>query len=252
MSRTVFVADLHLSEHSPALNTLFERCLEAWQGDIDALYVLGDFFDAWVGDDDDSDFIRRIKSRLATFTRHTPVYFLHGNRDFLLGTRFATETGIQLLPEALRITLYSRDYVLVHGDSLCTDDTAYQAFRLQSHHPAWQQAVLAKPLAERRQLAGHIRHISEQRKSAEGKGEISDATEQGIQTLMQAYAAAPMPALIHGHTHRPAVHEHILAANGQAFTRHVLPDWYGTAGGYACVDACGVQHRRIDLQHAIT
>lgn len=248
MKRSVFVADLHLSEHSPALNTLFERCLDAWQGQIDALYVLGDFFDAWVGDDDDGDFIRGIKTRLSAFTAHTPVYFLHGNRDFLLGTRFADETGIRLLPESVCVDLYGRRYVLAHGDSLCTDDTAYQAFRLQSHNPQWQQAVLAKPLAERRLMAGHIRQISEQRKSAEGKSEMSDATENGIQTLMQPYAADPMPTLIHGHTHRPAVHRHTCTANGLPFVRHVLQDWYGEDGGYLSVDAQGVHPHRISTR----
>ncbi|MCP2041701.1 UDP-2,3-diacylglucosamine hydrolase [Neisseria sp. HSC-16F19] len=247
MSRTVFVADLHLSEESVALNRLFERCLDTWQGQIDALYVLGDFFDAWVGDDDDSEFIRRIKTRLAEFTRHTPVYFLHGNRDFLLGAQFAQETGIRLLPETVAVELYGRRYVLAHGDSLCTDDTAYQAFRLQSHNPLWQQAVLAKPLAERRLLAGQIRHISEQRKTAEGKSEMSDATEDGVQALMQHHAADPMPTLIHGHTHRPAVHEHICQTNGLPFARHVLQDWYGEAGGYVSVDADGVHSHPLAL-----
>ena len=235
MSQTVLIADLHLSEHTPALNTLFEGCLKQWQGQIDALYILGDFFDAWVGDDDDSDFIRHIKTILADFARHTPLYLMHGNRDFLLGADFAAATGATLLPERSQITLYGQSYVLVHGDELCTDDLAYQQFRLQSRHPQWQAAMLAKPLAERRLLARQIRQMSESRKSAEGKSEIADATEAGVLALMQPYSATPMPTLIHGHTHRPAVHQHQL--NGQQFTRHVLQDWHGHSGGYLTIDA---------------
>lgn len=235
MSQTVLIADLHLSEHTPQLNALFAGCLKQWQGQIDALYILGDFFDAWVGDDDDSEFIRHIKALLADFTRQTPIYFMRGNRDFLLGDAFAAATGIHMLPEHLLLHLYGRDYVLAHGDELCTDDLAYQQFRLQSRHPQWQAAVLAKPLAERRLLAGQIRQISESRKSAEGKSEMADATEAGVQILMQQYAANPMPTLIHGHTHRPAVHQHSI--NGHTFSRHVLQDWHGETGGYTTVDA---------------
>lgn len=246
MSQTVFIADLHLSEQTPSLNALFERCLRQWQGRIDALYVLGDFFDAWVGDDDDSAFIRHIKALLREFTRDTPLYLQHGNRDFLLGEAFAVTTGVCLLPEQVQIDLYGQTCVLVHGDELCTDDLAYQQFRLQSRNPQWQQAVLGKPLAERRLLAAQIRQMSETRKDAEGKSEISDATAAGIDALMRPFHASPMPVLIHGHTHRPATHRH-EAAGGQPFTRHVLQDWYGNCGGYLLVDRThGISTHRLD------
>ncbi len=236
MSQTIMMADLHLSEHTPDLNTLFAGCLKQWRGRIDALYLLGDVFDAWVGDDDDSDFIRHIKSLLAEFTRHTPVYFVHGNRDFLIGADFARDTGITLLPASSLVRLYGHDYVLAHGDELCTDDLPYQQFRQQSRHPQWQATVLAKPLAERRLLAGQIRQMSETRKNDIGKAEISDATEAGIQALMADYAAKPMPTLIHGHTHRPAQHQH-HTAEGLPFIRYVLPDWYAGHGGYLLIDS---------------
>lgn len=241
MSQTLLIADLHLSEHTPSLNELFSRQLNQWQGNIDALYILGDFFDAWVGDDDDSSFIRQIKAQLHTFTRHTPIYFIHGNRDFLLGNTFAQQTGISLLDEVVPVSLYGRHYVLVHGDELCTDDIAYQQFRQQTRQRAWQQMILSKPLAERRMLAGQIRQMSEQRKTDEGKSEVSDATEAGIQALMQRFDDTPAPTLIHGHTHRPAIHIH--RRNGQIFERHVLQDWYNLSGGAMVIDdQKGISH----------
>ncbi|MDO5639425.1 MAG: UDP-2,3-diacylglucosamine diphosphatase [Neisseria sp.] len=238
-TQTIFISDLHLSADVPELNALFFRSLQEWQGKIDALYILGDFFDVWVGDDDDSPFIQSVVAALADFSRHTPVFVQHGNRDFLLGKAFAEKSGITLLPEQYVAELYGKSYLLVHGDELCSDDVAYQQFRAQSRNPMWQAAVLAKPLAERRMLAGQIRMMSETKKSAEGKSEISDATETGVQALLQKYAGKDIAALIHGHTHRPAVHEH--AFDGKAIKRYVLQDWEGSRGGYLSVDANGIQ-----------
>lgn len=242
---TLFIADLHLSEQTPELNQLFARCLNQWQGQIDALYILGDFFDVWIGDDDDSPFIRSIKQQLHAFSQRTPIYFVHGNRDFLLGNTFAAESGMQLLNAPLKLTLYGHDYVVAHGDELCTDDLAYQQFRAQSRNPMWQAAVLAKPLSERRLLAGQIRQMSETRKTAEGKSEISDATENGVQYMMAAFSGNPMPTLIHGHTHRPAMHQHQF--NNHPFKRYVLQDWHGQHGGYLAVDGEGVHIHELSL-----
>ncbi len=238
-SQTIFISDLHLSEHTPALNELFFQCLGEWQGKIDSLFILGDFFDVWVGDDDSSVFADSIIAALKAFSAHTPVYLLHGNRDFLLGSKFAEASGITLLPEQYVAELYGSPYLLVHGDELCTDDLPYQQFRLQSRNPMWQAAVLMKPLAERKMLAGQIRQMSEVKKTAEGKSEMSDATEAGIQALLQQYAAAHtvLPVLIHGHTHRPGIHEHQV--NGQTIKRYVLQDWYGESGGYLSLDNLG-------------
>ncbi|PIT18588.1 UDP-2,3-diacylglucosamine diphosphatase [Snodgrassella alvi] len=245
MNTTIFISDLHLSEQTPPLNELFHRCLQQWQGNIDALYILGDFFDVWIGDDDDNDFIRHIKNELKAFTASTPVYFIHGNRDFLLGEKFATESGIKLLTAPERINLYGHDYIIMHGDELCTDDVAYQQFRAQSRNPLWQMAVLSKPIAERRLLAGQIRQMSETRKNNEGKSEISDVTESAIHTLMTSHAQAALPTLIHGHTHRPAVHESQL--NNQSFKRYVIQDWAENYGGYLAVDAEGVHVHELKL-----
>lgn len=243
MNQTVFIADLHLSAEHPELNELFLHHLRRWQGKTDALYILGDFFDAWIGDDDDAPFAVRIAEHLAEFTRHTPAYFVHGNRDFLLGADFARRSGIQLLPEHSLITLYGRPYVIAHGDELCTADLPYMQFRAQSRHPAWQAAVLGKPLAERRLLASQIRQMSELGKAENGKSEMSDATPEGIAALMQHYPAAD---LIHGHTHRPAVHNHTLP-DGRSFTRYVLQDWYGSEGGCLLVSPSGVRAETLRL-----
>lgn len=236
-TQTIFISDLHLSADVPELNVLFFRMLQQWQGKVDALYILGDFFDVWVGDDDDSPFIQSVVDALAVFAQHTPVFLLHGNRDFLLGKAFAEKSGITLLPEQYVAKLYGRSYLLAHGDELCTDDVAYQQFRLQSRNPMWQAAVLMKPLAERRMLAGQIRMMSETKKNIEGKSEISDVTEAGVQALLQRYADHEIAALIHGHTHRPAVHEHLF--EGKMLKRYVLQDWEGGKGGYLSVAANG-------------
>lgn len=242
---TIFISDLHLSEQTPPLNQLFERCLQQWQGNIDALYILGDFFDVWIGDDDDSDFIRHIKSQLKSFTSITPIYFIHGNRDFLIGEKFAAESGIQLLTSPQQIKLYNHDYIIMHGDELCTDDLAYQQFRAQSRNPLWQMAVLSKSIEERRLLAGQIRQMSETRKNNEGKSEISDVTERAINELMSNHIQPTLPTLIHGHTHRPAVHESQL--NNQPFKRYVIQDWADDYGGFLAVDADGVHVHELKL-----
>ena len=238
-SQTIFISDLHLSEQETQLNKLFFQSLDEWEGRIDALYILGDFFDAWVGDDDSSPFIDSIYTALKSFTEKTPVYLLHGNRDFLLGEQFEKASGVTLLPEQYVAELYGQAYLFVHGDELCTDDLPYQQFRLQARHPVWQAGVLAKTLAERKMMAEQIRQMSEVSKTAEGKSQMSDATEEGIQALLQQYFAhhSQTPILIHGHTHRPDVHEHLV--NGQTIKRYVLQDWYGNEGGYLSLNSQG-------------
>lgn len=243
MPQTIFIADLHLSEHAPALTELFLRQLHQWQGKADALYILGDLFDAWVGDDDRNPFTDRIAAELHAFAQHTPIYFIHGNRDFLLGQDFARRSGLTLLPEQHSLNLYGRPYLLTHGDELCTADLPYMQFRAQSRQPQWQAAILAKPLAERRLLAQQIRQMSERGKAENGKSAVSDATEEAVFTLMAAHPGAD---LIHGHTHRPAAHHH-TQPGGQSFTRFVLQDWYGKAGGCLIVSPEGVSEQHFGL-----
>ena len=235
MNQTIMIADLHLAADTPALNALFTQKLQDWAGKIDALYILGDLFDAWIGDDDDSPFIQGQLQLLRDFSQSTPLFVMRGNRDFLFGIAFAQATGATLLEEPHALTLYGHAYVLCHGDSLCTDDLAYQQFRLQARNPQWQAMILSKPLAERRVLAAQIRQMSEGSKAENGKSAISDATEAGVQALMSAHPGAD---LIHGHTHRPATHQHEVA--GRTLQRFVIQDWYGSEGGYLRLDASGV------------
>lgn len=160
---TLFVSDLHLDPTRPATTTLFLDFLARQARQAEACYILGDLFEAWIGDDDDTELGRVVVNALRSLADSgVPVYFLHGNRDFLIGPRFASESGIQLLPETEVIDLYGEPVLLLHGDTLCTDDVDYQAFRAQVRNPAWQARLLEQPLAQRRALAGQLRETSRQ------------------------------------------------------------------------------------------
>lgn len=213
----------------------FERFLSQEAPDADALYILGDLFEAWVGDD---ALVLPFPKRVATALRHaaeaTPTYFMHGNRDFLVGERFARETGITLLPDPTEIDLYGTRAVLMHGDTLCTDDTGYQAFRRQVRDPLWQKKVLAMPIAERVQMAGSLREGSAQAKAGKSM-EIMDVTAAAVE---RAFRDSGHALLIHGHTHRPMRHEHEV--DGRTCVRWVLPDWYET-GGYLEATPAGLR-----------
>lgn len=229
------ISDLHLHADAPWLGELFRRTLRQWAGHIDALYILGDLFEYWVGDDDDDAFARSMVAAMRDFSRHTPLYVMHGNRDFLLGAGFAAASGATLLPDPHPLQAYDRHYLLSHGDALCGDDTAYQQFRAMVRQPVWQQAFLLKPLAERHAIARHIREQSESRKQQDGPNEISDVTEDAVLALL---AANPGCTLIHGHTHRPARHHYPLA--GQSRERWVIQDWHDGRAGYLRLDDSGV------------
>ncbi len=237
MKQTFFIADLHLSPTSPDLNHKFLQALQTWQSKIDALYILGDLFDAWIGDDDSDPIIDEIIQKMHEFSQVTPLFIMHGNRDFLLGETFAKKTGAQILPDPHIANLYGLQYVLSHGDVMCTDDLEYQAFRAQARNPMWQQAILAKPLAERRVLAAQIRSMSETKKTEDGLSEISDVTEAGVQALINQLEQADLTAIIHGHTHRPNTHQHIV--NGNSISRYVLQDWHGDVAGYLSINENG-------------
>jgi len=236
-----FISDLHLSEDTPALCQLFNTSLQRWQGQIDGLYILGDLFEYWVGDDDDSPFLQQILEAMHSFSQHTPLYVMRGNRDFLLGTGFATRSGAQLLDDPFLLQAYGQHYLLSHGDALCTADTAYQQFRNISRNPAWQAAMLARPLAERHAIAAQARMQSEAAKQQQGLNAITDVTDQAVLALLAEYN---WPTLIHGHTHRPATHLH-QQGDRQA-QRWVLQDWHKELGGYLQLDASGLH------QHALS
>jgi UDP-2,3-diacylglucosamine hydrolase len=192
-----------------------------------ALYILGDLFESWVGDDGLAlPFNARVAQDLARAAKATPVFFMHGNRDFLIARRFAEETGVRLLEDPAIVDLYGTRTLLMHGDTLCTADTQYQAFRAQVRDPRWQQAVLARPLEQRIAMARGLRGESEGAKQGKSM-EIMDVT---LETVLDAYRKHDASLLIHGHTHRPMRHVHDVDRRERV--RWVLPDWYDERAGY--------------------
>ena len=237
MPDTLFISDLHLDPERPAITTLFLDFLASRAIRSDALYILGDLFEAWIGDDDTSSMNQAVCAGLkACATAGTPVYVMRGNRDFLLGSDFAERSGCTLLEDPTRIDLYGRPALLMHGDLLCTDDTEYMAFRKMVRDPVWQRDLLAKPLDERRQMAQAMRASS--REQTGGKPEsIMDVNSDAVVRLMTEHH---VQRLIHGHTHRPAIHDLDIA--GHAAQRIVLGDWYEQGSVLVCSPAgCELQ-----------
>lgn len=227
---TLFISDLHLDPQRPHMLALFRRFLAGIDtGTCDGLYILGDLFEAWIGDDEDDPALLAVLDHLAALgTRGVPVAVMHGNRDFLLGERFAERTGARLLPDPSVIELYGRPTLLMHGDTLCTDDVAYQAFRAQVRNPDWQAAFLARPLAERRAIAASLRETSK----TETAGKAAEIMDVNADAVIQALAEQGVDRLIHGHTHRPALHS--LEVAGRPAQRIVLGDWYDTGSALLC------------------
>ncbi len=217
----LFISDLHLDSRRPEPLARFHALLAGPARRAEALYILGDLFETWIGDDDDRPPHPEVLSTLADLAAAgKPVYVMHGNRDFLMSERFERETGCRLLPEATVVDLYGETTLLLHGDTLCTDDLEYQAFRRQVRDPIWQAGFLALPLAERAALAQKAREGS--RAAMQDKAEeIMDVTQAAVVAAIQAHGVRQ---LIHGHTHRPAIHR--LALPGGDARRIVLGDWY--------------------------
>ena len=221
MSYSLFISDLHLDAERPWHLDALESLLKEHAGRCDALYILGDLFETWIGDDDDDPFYRRAIAAMRRFSdSSSQLYFMHGNRDFLLGKVFLRDTGGELIPEGSCIDLYGEPTVLVHGDSLCIDDHKHQAWRQQALSAEWQQEMLAKPLAERRMIAQMLRMQSMQG-NANKPENIMDVTPAEVVRVLEEHGARQM---IHGHTHRPAVHE-IQLSDGSPAKRWVLGDW---------------------------
>lgn len=237
---TLFISDLHLSEANQDATTLFFQFLDSEAAQTaDALYILGDFFELWVGDDDRCAFHEKIKSALRLYTqRGIPTFFMHGNRDFLIRKRFAKETGITLLPEPTIIQLYGEPILLLHGDSLCTADIRHQKTRKISLNRFYQNLVLwFLPLRVRRKIGQRFRNFSDHRKSSI-ESTIMDVTPE---TVIDEMSKAKVKRLIHGHTHRPAIHA--IEVDGQPAQRIVLGDWHDYAD-YLLVDS----HRNMTLK----
>lgn len=218
---TLFIADLHLHTEEPAITAGFLRFLRGEARSADALYILGDLFEAWIGDDSPEPLNREIAKEIkALVDSGVPCFFIHGNRDFLLGKRFARESGMTLLPEEQCLDLYGRKVLIMHGDTLCTDDTGYLAFRAKVHQPWLQTLFLALPLFIRRRIAAKMRDDSKNANSHKSM-EIMDVNAHAVVEVMEKHQ---VQWLIHGHTHRPAVHE--LTANGNPAFRVVLGAWH--------------------------
>lgn len=218
---TYFISDLHISEQQPETSALLLQFLQKIEAKADALYILGDLFNYWIGDDYTNPLLTQVKQALNQLTKSgVPVYFIQGNRDFLIGKRFCRETGITLLPDEVKIDLYGQPTLLMHGDTLCTLDTEYQAFRNTSRSWWWQAVMLRLPLKLRLKKAQRYRQASSSLKQQKSM-QIMDVAAQ---TVIERMTVFDCDLLIHGHTHRPAIHSVELAhGNG---TRMVLGDWH--------------------------
>ena len=224
---TFFISDLHLCAERPGISQIFARFISDTAPAAESVYILGDLFEYWIGDDQlDSDSLARDVARQLSdlANRGTKIYFMHGNRDFLIGGRFAAEASLEILPDPTLINIGPTPVLLMHGDTLCTDDVAYQTFRSEVRSSDWQRAILAKPFAERVALAQSLRSQSDIEKSMKPDA-IMDVNANAVASTLRQFGYAVM---VHGHTHRPARHETLL--DGHACVRWVLPDWHEVGG----------------------
>ncbi len=235
---TLFISDLHLDGAQPEITDQFLHFLDEQAKHAQALYILGDLFEAWIGDDDpDADKQRAMRALRATTDAGVRCYLIHGNRDFLIGKRFAASTGVQLLEDGTVIELYGRRVLIMHGDSLCIDDHAYQRLRRIVRNPIMQFTMRSLSLKQRQKLAARMRagskaHIETMDHAAP---QIMDVNAGEVAATLARYR---VDCIVHGHTHRPAIHE--IPLNGKSATRIVLGDWYEQGsvlkwdeGGYA-------------------
>src|SRR5688500_3816260 len=223
---TLFISDLHLDAERPQITDLFGHFIRSEARGADALYILGDLFEAWVGDDDPSEAGSFVAAKLRALSgAGVPVSFMRGNRDFLVGAAYADRAGMTLLADPSVVLLYGRPTLLMHGDTLCTDDVAYQQFRAQSRDPRWQAQFLSQPLAARQAFAEQARAASREHQAGLREAGAMDAiTDVAPATVEETFRRFGIDTLVHGHTHRPAVHD--LAIDGRACQRIVLGDWH--------------------------
>lgn len=238
MSRTLFIADLHLCQEEPAITAGFLHFLQREAPHCDALYILGDLFEAWIGDDDPNPLHQQVARALRALP--VPVYFIHGNRDFLIGRRFAQACGMTLLPEEQVLTLYGHRLLIMHGDTLCTDDAGYLRFRAKVHNPWIQRLFLALPLWIRKRIAARMRADSKQANQHKSQT-IMDVNQEAVVATM---LRQQVPLLIHGHTHRPAIHT--LSLKGEPAQRAVLGAWH-SRGSMIQLNASGIQLIHFDF-----
>ena len=218
---TLFISDLHLEAARPEIGEQFLAFLEGPARSADALYILGDLFEAWIGDDDPSEYYAAMKAAMRELSdAGVPVYFMHGNRDFMIGPRFAEDTGVTLLDDPYALELFGEKVLLSHGDFLCTDDAEYQQVRAMTRNPEWQAMMLAKSVEERLAFAEQARAASMAHGAAVDL-EITDVNQDAVAATIRDHGC---DILLHGHTHRPAVHP--FHVDDRPVHRIVLGDWY--------------------------
>lgn len=218
---TLFVSDLHIDASRPRIGEQFRQFLAGEASQASALYILGDLFESWVGDDAADSAQRLTIAAIRELTeRGVPCHVMHGNRDFLLSSRFANESGARVLPDPVIVTLYGERVLVMHGDALCTDDRSYQRLRATVRDADWQRRFLSLSVDARQALAGAAREGSQAHTAAVAYS-ITDVNEQSVATALRG---AGVTTLLHGHTHRPAIHAFEL--DGRPATRVVLGDWY--------------------------
>ncbi len=218
---TIFLSDIHVSNEHPEISKQLKEFLLKEESKTKAIYVLGDLFEYWLGDDDPNPLFREIKQLFKQCTdKNISIFFMHGNRDFLIGESFAKETGCQILHDPYVIDLFDKKILISHGDIFCTDDKEYQLFRNQTRDPAWKESILSKSLSFREEFAKQARLESSKHTSSK-KNEIMDVNKEEILKMYEKYN---VDIIIHGHTHRPAIHD--VFYNGKNYKRIVLGDWY--------------------------
>jgi len=236
---TLFISDLHLEAERPDIADQFLKFLQTDASEADDLYILGDLFEVWVGDDDPNAHYVTIKRALRKLVDSgIPVFFMHGNRDFMIGRKFANETGVRILKDPHKVLMYGQHVLLSHGDALCTDDVQYQRVRKMTRDPDWQATILARPLKDRLRMAEEARRQSLEQ-TINLNMEIMDVNQDAVKKIIQSFK---VDILLHGHTHRPAIHDVDLGS--RKAKRIVLGDWY-TQGSLVRWDTRGPQLEEI-------
>ena len=235
-----FISDLHLNQDRPDITKAFLNFLENTACKAEKLYILGDLFEAWIGDDDQNEFISEIQNALIRINKTTKVLFMHGNRDFLIGPDFASSAGMKILTDPVVEEMFGDPVLLMHGDLLCTEDIDYQKFRKVSRDINWQKEFLSKPLAERRIIAQNLRGASKEA-TGKKKEEIMDVSECEVIKIIQESSVS---LLIHGHTHRP--NSHSIALEKHTAKRIVLGDW-DEYGWYVWMDSNSCELNKFSI-----
>ena len=218
---TLFVSDIHISDDYPEICKLFFDFINKIDTNVNALYILGDLFEYWLGDDDPNPIFKKTQNALKDLSKNNiSVFFIHGNRDFLVGDKFAKKSHIKILSDPSVIELYGERILISHGDIFCVDDEEYQLFRKQTRDPKWQEMILKKPLGYRRDFAQMARMKSIEHTQLDNE-DIMDVNENEIK---KTFDQLNISTIIHGHTHRPFIHNTI--SNEVNYRRIVLGDWY--------------------------